>query len=323
MARRRRLDPPLAMAPTHVAGVLARLGPALGAYAASAPSSFHLGPTRAETESLAARLAPVARGLRGTGVKELLGVGVAVEQNGRQAKWLGEFLPRLDAARESRLHAGLGERKLEVLRRYLRAPGGDLLGVPGRERSENAHSDLLRWLMDPGSAPHIAPAILGKLVGMLEPQAGWRERLERDLAARSITVRREVCLGVELGSTEAKDRVDVLVASPEFLLAIKKQVGSAEHDNQRESFAEWLGGAPQEILTGGGGLAVPARRKSIVFMDVLDRLLDSLLRGALDPIAERQVPRYVKTLEEHFLRDFTPHKGTASVGGGGTTNASH
>ncbi len=309
MARKHRSDAPIEMEPTRVAGVVERLVPALRSYATSPPSSFHLGPSREETAPLAARLAPLTKALRGTGVKDLLGVGVAVEQNGRQTKWLAEFLPRLHAARESRLQRDLGPEKLAELRRYVSLPGGDLLGVLGRERSENAHSDLLRWLMDPVSAPHIAPWVLGKLVGMLDSRDGWRERLDRGLSARSVTVRREVYLGVEMGSTEAKDRVDLLVASPGFLLAIENKVGSQEHDDQTETYAEWLEAAPRDVLTGGlfltvgGERAASARFKSIVYMDVLDGLLDAPLRGALEPIEEWVLSGYVKTLGDHILRE--------------------
>lgn len=309
MARRRRSEPPLEMDPARMAGVLERLGPALGAYAASPPSTFHLGPTREETASLAGRLAPLAKALRGTGVKDLLGVGVAVEQGGRSTRWLSEFLPRLHAARESRLQRVLGPGKLEVLRRYLSLPGGDLLGVLGRERSENAHSDLLRWLMDPVSAPSVAPCLLRKLIDRLEPRDGWRERLERGLAARSITVRREVYLGVEMGSIEAKDRVDLLVASTDFLLAIENKVGTQEHDDQTETYADWLESAPPDVLKGGlfltvgGERAASARFKGVVYMDVLDGLLEAPLRGALGPIEEWVLSGYVKTLGDHVLRE--------------------
>jgi hypothetical protein len=189
----------------------------------------------------------------------------------------------------------------------LRVP--DLLGVLGDEENENAHSKVLRWLLDYHSAPHIASAALNALVGVFDSPDEWRKRLASARAMESLTVRREVSIGPELVETSALDRVDILISGPDFMLALENKVHSTEHNRQTWTYWNWLERQPNRraslrggiFLTPTGSRAACHHFRSVSYLELLALLLEGPAQGPLPNDEEVVLAGYIKTLANRVL----------------------
>jgi hypothetical protein len=108
----------------------------------------------------------------------------------------------------------LGLRRSAVLRRLLNDPAPDLLGILQREDDENSHSAVLRWLLDPRKAPALAPVALRSFVARFPEAERWRAAL-RD---GCVSVRREVVIGHDMKQADNKDRIDLVISGPDFVI---------------------------------------------------------------------------------------------------------
>jgi len=206
-----------------------------------------------------------------------------------------------------RFEALFGREKTLLLGRLLKSPVPDLLGILGYGDDENAHSDMLRWLLDHRTAPHVAPAALGALVSRLEHPEEWKRRLREARTSDSMTVRREARIGHELVDVDALDRVDVILSGPDFVLAIENKVRSAEHDRQTWTYWTSLDSLPQGILRGalfltptGLPAACPGFRP-VSYLELVAFLLEGPLVDDLEPHEEIALAGYLKTLANGLL----------------------
>jgi hypothetical protein len=112
----------------------------------------------------------------------------------------------------------LGFKRSTVLRQLLGDPAPDLLGILQREDDENSHSAVLRWLLDPRKAPALAPVALRCLVSRFPEPEAWRTALRDGMALGCVNVRREVVIGHDLDESGNKDRIDLVVSGPDFVI---------------------------------------------------------------------------------------------------------
>jgi hypothetical protein len=133
----------------------------------------------------------------------------------------------------------LGFKRSTVLQRQLGDPAPDLLGILQREDDENSHSAVLRWLLDPRKAPALAPVALRCLVSRFPEPDAWRSALHDGIALGCVNVRREVVIGHDLDDNGNRDRIDLVVSGPDFVIGIENKVWSLEHDEQTHSYTRW------------------------------------------------------------------------------------
>ena len=149
---------------------------------------------------------------------------------GIQLGWKRHVQSRFDGAKGGALW-GLKDRH-----------GVEILAVMNKLDNENAHSDVIRWLLDPLAARNVAPAALLKLAEALDEPEEWKARISRAIDRGALAVRREVVIGLDGEDPAALERVDIVVSGPDFLLAIENKVWSHEHDGQTETYARWFEG---------------------------------------------------------------------------------
>jgi hypothetical protein len=198
----------------------------------------------------------------------------------------------------------LGEAKLLRLKDLLEVPSAEFLDVIQRTRDENTHSQVLRWLLDPRSAPGVAPSALRRLVSGLDDSSLWRASLDRALENDLVSVKREFTIGREWGGDEL-DRIDLVISGPGFLLAIENKTQSMEGRSQTLAYWRWLSSLPGlragVFLTPTGVVADCPDFKPFSYLDLLDCLLDD--PGV--PLEEEEnvvLSSYLRTLKNHILR---------------------
>jgi hypothetical protein len=152
---------------------------------------------------------------------------------------------------------------------------------------------------------------LQRLTTLLDPPAGqpdaWSARLRAAIQSECLSVRREVVFGREWADEDSRDRLDVLITGPDFVLVIENKLWSPEHSGQTASYWRWL--ARQPVLA-GGLLLSPAGEPpltpgftAVSYMDLLGCLLDGPAAGAALAAQEELVlASYLKTLAHHVLR---------------------
>lgn len=197
--------------------------------------------------------------------------------------------------------------KAEVLKNLLGSTTPDFLGLLDLTHDENRHSAVLRWLLDPGCARTIAPPALIALTKRLDRSSDWANEIRAALKMNSISVRREYTISREWTNEDRLDRIDLVVSSPKFLLAIENKVWAREHDEQTRRYWEWLessfDGLRAGIFLSPAGLP-PASEgfKSMSYLDLLPCILEGPLVST--PTAEEKIvlESYVKTLAAGILR---------------------
>jgi hypothetical protein len=230
-----------------------------------------------------------------------------------QAARLAELVTELSGLWRVRVAMAIRPRRVTLLRSLLREPAPDFLGIIRKEHDENAHSDVLRWLLDPNTAPTIAPVALHALVSRLPNKDEWRSALQAGLALRCIYVRREMVIGNDLKENENRDRIDLMIEGPGFVLGIENKVFADEHEGQTRSYTRWLralgrttfAGNPKLVaglfLSPSGGLAGSSLFSSLSYLELCACLLDVPAADLLT--SERQVlAGYMKTLQGRILR---------------------
>lgn len=239
-------------------------------------------------------------------------------RNGAHSEQLSELLRSLAPTLRRWVVSKLGQETIRILRTYLERDVPDFLGLLGRADDENAHSQILRWLLDPREAPTIAPHALVGLVGHLESSDEWRRAIRAAVASECISVKREYVIGREWDEF-GLDRIDIVVSGPGFMLAIEHKLWSLEHDRQTEAYWEWL--KSLKVLRAGLFLSPVGRQpvspsfKAISYFDLLRCLLEAAAGSRLTPHEEIVLATYLKTLSKSVL----PAEMRAVMAGGGNT----
>ena len=186
----------------------------------------------------------------------------------------------------------------------------DFLHLAGMPFNEVAHSGVIRSLLDPATAPTIAPLLLMSLVdAVFEPDAAersaWTRCLEDAFQSEAggtpgIAVRTEVAVGEDM---DVQGRIDILVSGPGFTLAIENKTLSFEHDNQTRTYERWLHHRYRSalqagiFLTIGGEPAVSRMFRPLSYVRLLGLLLRAR-RGCDAATRQEQVllGSYIRTL---------------------------
>jgi hypothetical protein len=228
--------------------------------------------------------------------------------DGELAKRLGGLLSDLSNGWYKLVAARLSPQRMEALRRLLAHESPDWLSMLHRKDDENAHSDVLCWLLDQRKAPNVAPRVLNGLVDYFETPDAWREAVQRGIQSNCISVRREFVYGREWSADESRDRIDLVVSGPGFVFAIENKLWAAEHEGQTEAYWQWLSGL--RGLRGGLFLSpsgVPPRCsyfRPLSYLQLLGCLLDApaTVEAPITAQEEHVLGAYVKTLARTALR---------------------
>lgn len=239
-----------------------------------------------------------------TAVQALSGV-VQEYRTEHDARKLREVFASLQCGWQDRVRRVLGADKVPVVARLLASPAPDLLRILGKEDDENAHSDLIAWLLNPRKAPVVAPHALRRLAARLDDE-DWRARVADAVATDSLSIRREVKIARDFGDGDDLDRVDITIAGPGFILAIENKVWSREHGDQTRSYWSWM--EPMRCLRGGlflspsGMTASCSEFKPVSYLD----LVSSLVEGpSIMPISDSEeivLASYLKTLARKIIQ---------------------
>lgn len=130
------------------------------------------------------------------------------------------------------------------LRHLLDFPAPDYLDAVGVSDNENAHSDVLAFLLSPRRSPGTAPDALERLARFLPKVELWRELIRSAVQRDHLSVRREVRTGAFWHQTDAKDRMDLVISSRDFVLVIENKLWSTEHSSQTSTYWSWLSELP-------------------------------------------------------------------------------
>jgi hypothetical protein len=222
-----------------------------------------------------------------------------------QAAKLRGLLGQVDAAWSEKVRRRFTEAKLETLKALLAAPSADFLDVLDRTRDENSHSQVIRWLLDPRTAPSIAPSALRAIVARLDKPDQWLSTLDRALERDLVSVKREFTIGREWGGDDL-DRIDLVVSAPGLVLAIENKVDSREGRSQTATYWRWLmttnglrGGI---YLTPAGQGAESPHFKPMAYLDLVDCFLEGTLRAALTPDERSVLSSYLRSLAGSTMR---------------------
>lgn len=130
----------------------------------------------------------------------------------------------------------LGDRGLRTVASLLQRPVPDFLSLLRRQRDENSHSDVIAFFCDPSCAPSIAQDLLVEITSGFDNSPQLHEAIVTGCRSGTIAVQREA----ELVIDKRRGFIDILVKSDRFAIAIENKVGTSEHSNQTEFYAEWL-----------------------------------------------------------------------------------
>jgi hypothetical protein len=225
-------------------------------------------------------------------------------RNPEQLQRLNSMFGSLNDAWMRRLRIRFSPEKIRGLRELLRKRPPDFLAVLDKVRDENTHSQLIRWLLDPRTAPGIAPRALRHLVSRFDGADAWTEALDRALARDVVSVKREYTIGREWGGDEL-DRIDLVVSAPGLVIAIENKTYSTEGRSQTWAYWRWLaslsGLKAGVFLTPSGMVAECHHFRSISYLD----LLDSLIVPDLESLGSDEaavLASYVRTLVNSTVR---------------------
>jgi hypothetical protein len=218
---------------------------------------------------------------------------------------LREVFAGLQSGWKDRVQRVLGLERVPIVARLLSSPAPDVMRILGREDDENAHSDLIAWLLDPRKAAVIAPHALRRLVARLDDDL-WRSRVADAVATDSISVRREVVIAREFADGDDLARVDITVSGPGFILLVENKVWSDEHSDQTRTYWDWV--EPMRCLRGGlllspsGATATCSEFKSISYLELVSCLVEGAMVAPISDSEEIVLASYLKTLAREIIQ---------------------
>jgi hypothetical protein len=218
---------------------------------------------------------------------------------------LREVFSSLRSGWQDRVRRVLGVDKVPIVARLLSSPAPDVLRILGKEDDENAHSDLIAWLLNPRKAPVVAPHALRRIAAKLDDD-NWRSRMADAVATDSLSVRREVKISREFGDGSGLDRVDITISGPGFVLVIENKVWSREHSDQTQAYWSWL--EPMRCLRGGlflspsGMTASCSEFKSVSYLELVSCLIEGASIAPINHSEEIVLASYLKTLAREIIQ---------------------
>jgi len=238
--------------------------------------------------------------------RQTLGSNLSVETDPRLASTMKVLAKRLRDTYRAHVAAELGLRKIELLTSLLSHPVPDILDVLGKSDEENAHSDLIRWLLDPKRATSIAPAALHEIVSRLPQPTKWQGLIASAIQQNTLSVLRERAFSLEESREENQGRLDLLISGRGFTLVIENKVGSEEHDGQTDLYWQWLKTQPGlqgGILLSPVGFSAQNRNfETLSYVELLNCLLEGPTRAPIEAMEEAVLASYVKALAAGILR---------------------
>lgn len=239
-----------------------------------------------------------------TAVQALSGV-VTEFRSERDARVLREVFTGLQRGWQARVRDVLGVANVPLVARLLSSPAPDLLRILGKEDDENAHSDLIAWLLTPQKAPVIAPHALRRLAARLDDD-DWRSRVADAVVTDSLSVRREVVIAREFADGDDLARVDITITGPGFILAIENKVWSQEHGDQTQTYWDWI--EPMRCLRGGlflspsGMMPACSQFKPVSYLELVSCLIEGASIAPISDSEEIVLASYLKTLAREIIQ---------------------
>lgn len=224
-----------------------------------------------------------------------------------QAAILRALVNDLRGALRLNILARLGRPRINAIERFLSSEAPDVLRILGREDDENAHSDLIAWLLNPRRAPIIAIHALRQLTAVLPDAADWAASLADAVADDAVSVRRELVLAREFSLGDDLARVDIVISGPRFVLAIENKVWTKEHSDQTTTYWHWLSTMGDRVLKAGILLSPAAQTPSseyfvgMPYLALVGALVEGATRAALTETEELVLASYLKTLARHII----------------------
>jgi PD-(D/E)XK nuclease superfamily len=216
---------------------------------------------------------------------------------------LRDFVDRLNQLNASRLFDLVDEPRRAQLETLVQYRSPDFLSVVNRANDENAHSDMIAWLLNPKTAPVVSVAALRYFFASLPDSQRWIDSLTKSVANATLVVRREYVFGREWAIKDELSRIDILVESPDFTLAIENKVWSLEHANQTQTYWSWLKTLPG--LKAGlflSPLGLKAECESFTSVSYLDLLCALLSAENITEAEKIMLSSYVKSLRASTLK---------------------
>jgi hypothetical protein len=252
--------------------------------------------THSEIATIIATLGSVADAAR-SWVPKVQSVG-ARRHGATQVTYL---LNGLSEAWNRHVEDELGDRGLKVVASLLQRPVPDFLSLLRRHRDENSHSDVLAFFCDPSCAPSIAQDLLIEMTSGFVNSPHLHEAIVAGCRLGMIAVQREAELIVD----KRRGFIDILVKSDRFAIAIENKVGTSEHSNQTELYAEWL---KKHFATFSGIFLSPTGKSAVspAFASLsYFRLVKLLVTIAADGMTDAEatvLSSYLKTLQASVLQ---------------------
>jgi hypothetical protein len=237
-------------------------------------------------------------------VQALSGI-VSEYRTENHASQLREVFARLQLGWKARVDVIIGAQMAAKVDHLLASSAPDLLRILSKEDDENAHSDLIAWLLDPRKAPIVAPHALYRLVARFE-DGRWQRHLEDAIRVGSISVRREVVLAREFCAGDDLARLDITISGPGFILGIENKVWSREHDDQTQAYWNWIG--PMRGLRGGlflspSGMAPRCPQfQAVSYLELVSCLVEGTSTHQISESEEIVLASYLKTLARAIIQ---------------------
>jgi hypothetical protein len=232
--------------------------------------------------------------------------GIASEyRTQHHAGQLREVFAGLQLGWRARVRAVLGEETAATVARLLASSAPNLLRILGKEDDENAHSDLIAWLLDPRKAPVVAPHALYRLATRFD-DLQWADRLRDAISVGSLSVRREVVIAREFCGGNDLARVDISISGPGFIIGIENKVWSREHDDQTQAYWNWI--EPMRGLRAGlflspSGMAPRCPHfRAVSYLELVSCLVEGAMAHQISQSEEIVLASYLKTLARAIIR---------------------
>jgi hypothetical protein len=223
----------------------------------------------------------------------------------QRATELGELFAGLQLGWQARVRRILGTDGVSTVGRLLASPAPDVLRILRKEDDENAHSDLIAWLLTPSQAPTVAPRALRALASRFGDDR-WFGRLDDAIRVQSLSVRREVVIARDFCAGDDLARVDICVCGPGFLLALENKVWSREHHDQTRTYWDWM--APMRELRGGiilspsGAAASCPEFRAMTYLELVSALVEGPSSSPITQSEEIVLASYLKTLARDIIQ---------------------
>lgn len=221
---------------------------------------------------------------------------------------LGNAVHAALGAWRSHVARTLDQGKIAAAQKLLAGDAPNFMGILDVADDENRHSAALRWLLDPHCAPTIAGPALLALVARLEEPEMWAVEIRRAIDADDLSVRREYTIAYEWTEESRLDRIDLVVSSPHFVLAIENKVRAKEHGEQTRRYWDWLSHLPRTVRGAGIFLSPsgfpPASDdfRALSYLELLSCLLEGPLHSTPTPEEHLVLSGYTKNLAAGILR---------------------